>query len=375
MSHVAKALGVLIGVIAASGLANAQDMRKMSILTGPEGGTYHRFGKDIAEVVRRECGADIEVRTSQGSLDNLARLRNEPYTQMAIVQQDVLDYVRLSQNRDPTLKEWIEKFKYVLPLYREEVHIVARRAAGLRTIADLRGKSVAVGEVRSGTLLTATLIRFQALEKTGMRSPAIDIGPREGILRLLGLEPGERVDAVFYVAGQPVPLLSGLDDRITERHLAQLSLVAVPSTSVSKRYSPAEFSKSTYRWLDRAVETVAVRAVLIAYDFKGQQCDNVAMTARLIKENLEELRERIGHEKWRDVGLDAEVPGWQPYGCVATRLSTPFDGCRFVKDEEKRPPADTPRASIDCSQVCSARERKQNALACMVCQDRLGLEK
>ena len=116
MPHVAKALGVLIVVIVLSGLANAQDMRKMSILTGPEGGTYYRFGKDIAEVVRRECGADLEVRPSQGSLDNLARLRSEPYAQMAIVQQDVLDYVLLSESRDPTLKEWIEKFKYVVPL-------------------------------------------------------------------------------------------------------------------------------------------------------------------------------------------------------------------------------------------------------------------
>ena len=376
MPHVAKALGVLIVVIVLSGLANAQDMRKMSILTGPEGGTYYRFGKDIAEVVRRECGADLEVRPSQGSLDNLARLRSEPYAQMAIVQQDVLDYVLLSESRDPTLKEWIEKFKYVVPLYREEVHIVALRSAGLRTIADLRDKRVAVGEARSGTLLTATLIRFQAIEKDRARFSAIGIGAREGLLRLLGLEAGDRVDAVFYVAGQPVPLLSGLDDRITQKHLAQLSLVAIPEDKVSQRYNPAKFTKAAYPWLDRAVETVAVRAVLIAYDFKGQQCDNVAMAARLIKENLDELRERMGHEKWRDVDLDAPVPGWQPYACVTARMSTPLDRCQFLDREKTRPSvaATPPSASTDCSQACNVRDKNYNALACQLCRDTQAME-
>lgn len=358
MAHVTKTLGVLIGVIALCGLANAQDMRNMSILTGPKGGTYHRFGQDIARVIRKECGALLEVRTSQGSLDNLERLRNEPYTQMAIVQQDVLEYLRLSKDRDPTLKEWTEKFKYVFPLYREEVHIVARRDSGLHTFTDLRGRPIAIGAERSGTYLTATLLLWKAGLLSAIKEAKI--GPREGVLRLLHLEPGApRVDAVFYVAGKPVPLLSGTDARLAEEQLAQLSVVAIPrNSSLGVQYGPAQLTGRDYPWLDLAVETVAVRAVLIAYNFRGRQCDNVAMVARLIKENLDELR-RSGHEKWRDVDPDATVPGWERYACVERRMWSRLDACRFVTD--------------DCHRSCEGSER--NALACMLCQDKGNLRK
>jgi TRAP transporter TAXI family solute receptor len=393
MSHVGKTLGVLIGVIAVSlscgsvlpgsfspfsfwtGRAHAQDMRKMAILTGPEGGTYHRFGKDIAAVVKQECGADLEVRTTKGSLANLARLHKEPFTQLAIVQQDVLDFVRLSKG-NPEIEKWIDRFRYVLPLHREEVHVIARRHGRIRTVADLRGRRVAVGDGGSGTFLTATLFRLQAIDKGRDRMTAVGIGAREGLMRLLGLEGGERVDAVFYVAGQPVPLLAGLDERITERHLARLSLVAIPSTHVSERYAPARLSPEAYPWLDGAVETVSVRAVLIAYDFKGPQCDNVAMAARLIEENLDELRERLGHPKWRTVDPDAEVPGWERYACVAARQSTPIEGCRFTQEATSRPArVKPPGVSSDCSRECNVRAPDYNPLTCQLCTNILEHER
>jgi TRAP transporter TAXI family solute receptor len=148
------------------------------------------------------CRATLDVRGSQGSLDNLARLRTEPFAQLAIVQQDVLAYMLLNKSRNTTINDWVDKFRYVLPLYREEVHIIARRDAGLRTLDDLAGKRVAVGEPRSGTNLTATIL-LQAPDCC--RASAIKevpIGAREGVLRLLDARGDGRG---FHVAGQPVP--------------------------------------------------------------------------------------------------------------------------------------------------------------------------
>ena len=111
MVRVLEALGIPVGLIcmiAFSCHAAAQDMGNMSILSGPEGGTYHRFGLDIGTVVKKVCRADLEVRASQGSLDNLARLRNEPFAQLAIVQQDVLAYVLLNKSRHPTINDWVD---------------------------------------------------------------------------------------------------------------------------------------------------------------------------------------------------------------------------------------------------------------------------
>jgi TRAP transporter TAXI family solute receptor len=363
MAHVAKALGVPVGIFIGamallSSCALAQEMLNISILTGAEGGTYHRFGRDIGAVVKKICSADIEVRASQGSIDNLGRLRSEPFAQLAIVQQDTLDYVLVSKGRSPTIQNWVSSFRYVAPLYREEVHIIVRRDAGLRTLGDLAGKRVAVGEPRSGTNLTATVILDRAGLRAGIKE--IEIGAREGILSLVGPRSGARVDAVFYVAGQPVPLLSGVDPEITSRQLAQLSFASIPKNPAPQLYAPAELTRSTYPWLDRAVETVSARAVLITYDFKSGQCENVAMVARLIADNLDELR-RTGHEKWRDVDLGASVHGWQQSPCVVKHMSTPIAACRFLNQRE-------PLAN--CRRACDPRG---NALECLFCQDKAEL--
>jgi TRAP transporter TAXI family solute receptor len=354
-------MGLLVGVIALSCHGAAQDMGNMSILTGPDGGTYYRFGVDMGAVIKKVCRADLEVRSSQGSLDNLARLRSEPFAQLAIVQQDALAYVLLNKGRHPTIADWVDKFRYVLPLYREEVHIVVRRDAGLRTLADLAGKSVAVGEPRSGTNLTATLLLKAAglLEGPSAVKEA-QIGAREGIQRLLDARDGARIDAVFYVAGQPVPLLSGADSAITEKQLSLLSLVSIPDNPAKSLYSEARLTRSTYPWLDRAVETVAVRAVLITYDYKGLQCDNVAMAARLVADNLDELQ-RFGHQKWRDVNLAAAIQGWDRSPCVNRRVATGINACRFLHD------GDQPSISAACRRACAP---GGNALECLLCQDK-----
>lgn len=371
MRRIATALqlatAILTSAMACAGAVEAQAMRDMSILTGADGGTYHRFGRDIATVLKKVCRADLDVRPSQGSLENLDRLQNEPFAQLAIVQQDVLDYVLLNKGRSPTVKKYVDSFRYVLPLYREEVHIVIRRGAGIATLADLAGKSVAVGETGSGTNLTATVL----LINTGLSrrlKAVLEIGPREGILRLLGLEAGAPVDAVFYVAGQPVPLLSGADPRITPDRLGQLSLVAIPKSPVPRLYAAARFTPETYNWLDRPVDTISVRAVLITYNYKGGQCDNVAMTERLIKDQLEELQ-RFGHPKWHHVNIDAAVDGCQRYACVEKRQSTPIDACRFVADGD-RPGG----PAVDCREACDARELKRNALRCLLCRDKAALQ-
>jgi TRAP-type uncharacterized transport system substrate-binding protein len=305
------------------------------------------------------------VHVSEGSLANLKRLRTDPDTQLAIVQQDVLDYVRLAQQSDPRIKEWIAKYKYVHALYPEEVHIVVRRDSGLRTLGDLGGRRIVTGEPGSGTSLTASLI-LSGLP--GFKE--VQIGVRDGILRLLGLTGGERVDAVVYVAGKPVPLLTGDDGAIKERHLKELTFVRIPKGEVPSRYDAADLSPTVYRWLDRTIDTVSVRAVLIAYDFQREQCANIAMVARLIRDNLHEL-ERIGHNKWRDVKLDATVPGWERYGCVSYGLTARREGCRFSDWDGKDGPPPV-RSPVDaCSDHCGP---SGNPLVCMLCKDKQQLK-
>ena len=74
----------------------------LAIMTGGKKGTYYQFGLNLKELVK---SADIRLRVnnSTGSIENLYAVYQRPYTQMGIVQSDVLAFVSRLQS-DPVLK-------------------------------------------------------------------------------------------------------------------------------------------------------------------------------------------------------------------------------------------------------------------------------
>jgi hypothetical protein len=63
------------------------------------------------------------------------------------------------------------------------------------------------------------------------------------------------------------------------------------------------------------VSTVAVKAVLVSYDFRQRDCDLVGKFGQLLAANLDWLK-RNGHPKWKAVDLDYPLKGWEQYDCV-----------------------------------------------------------
>jgi TRAP transporter TAXI family solute receptor len=318
----------LLAAILSSGIVQAQEMRDMSILTGKNTGTYFRFGQDIAQVIRKDCGTEIAVKESQGSLANLQRLRHEVHSQLAIVQQDSLDYLRTAAGSDPKLQAIARSIRYVFPLYAEEVHLVTTKGSGIRKLKDIAGKRVAVGEGESGTYLTASFILL--LSRIDVKQ--VEIAQTEGLRRLLlpASDPN-KIDALFYVAGTPVKLFTE-----TKALRDQLAGVTIDDPDVLQRYSPAQLTSEDYAWIPDKVDTVGVRSVLMTYDFQKDQCQNVGMVANRLKANLTVLKNETGHPKWAEVDIRAPLPGWQPYSCVTKYIDHEVgqDGerqCAFVE--------------------------------------------
>lgn len=291
----------------------SQSMRNMSILTGGRDGTYIKFGQNIREIIAQECGSDLQVKESEGSLDNLRRLRYEPFTQLAIVQSDALEFLKLSAETSKELRDQADNFRYVFSLYPEQVHLLTRHDTNIRNIRDLRGRRVAIGSPKSGTNLTSTLL----LRRIGIDVNESRIGGRDALELLLSTNPAERIDAMFYVIGKPAPLFSEDDPRFSNLRLVE---IADPAIETYGKYNEAIISSSDYSWVQGDVKTVSVTAALISFDFRGDQCENVGMIAALIKRNIEGLQRQFGHPAWNAVDLNAPVPGWQRYDCVTKRL-------------------------------------------------------
>lgn len=252
------ALFALFALIAGGPCAQAQEMRHLSILTGSKGGTYYRFGEDIAGVIRRECTAELRVKESNGSLANLQRLRREEAAQLAIVQQDTLEYLKEAAPEDAKLQDIIQKIRYVFPLYAEEVHLITTAGSGITDVSHLRGKRVAVGDLESGTYLTATFI----LLLSQVAVTPVEIGEIPALERLL-LPDGasNKIDAMFFVTGKPVTLLTGRKDA------NRLALVNIRNPAVLQKYEAARITSNDYRWLTQSVDTVKVMSVLMSFDF------------------------------------------------------------------------------------------------------------
>ncbi len=286
-------------------IATAAQAVSMSIVTGSTKGTYYQFGLNLAQLLKPH-GIVLRVFPSNGSVENIYAVYKRPNTQLGIVQADVLAFVsRVGTN--PVLKEIAKKIRMVFPLYNEEVHLLGR--AGLKGFADLAGKRVAIGKNGSGTYLTARLL----FELSGVQPAQMPtIGTDDALAQL----KAGRIDAMFYVAGYPVKLLS--DEVGPQDHLALLPIAAPKITDF---YPRTTIPAGTYAWQKAAVATVAVKAVLVSYDFRHYHCENVGRVGRLVYTNLDWLRQH-GHPKWQAVDLNYTLKGWKQYDCVARKLAT-----------------------------------------------------
>ena len=271
----------------------------MGMVTGGPKGTYYQFGLNLAQLVASQ-GITLKVANSNGSVENVYAVFKRPDTQMGIVQSDVLAFV-LKVQSDPVLKKIAQKIKMIYPLYNEEVHLL-----GTSNIADfdqLEGKKVAIGQEGSGTYLTAKLL----FEVSGV-TPAelVNIAPEEA----LPLLKAGQLDALFYVAGYPVKLFN---EQVSKED--NLALIPILNKSVIEFYPQSTIPENTYAWQPKTVDSVAVKAVLISYDFKMANCRNVGRFADILLNNLEWLKEN-GHPKWNSVDLDYPLKGWEQYECV-----------------------------------------------------------
>ncbi|MEP2031371.1 MAG: TAXI family TRAP transporter solute-binding subunit [Paracoccaceae bacterium] len=305
----------LVLAVAPNHKVQAQEFEK-NILTGGPNGTYIQIGRDLAAVASN-CGLNYAVQESAGSLENFLGVRKRRHTQLGIVQSDVLEYLNTFSSEDPDIARAIFGVRIAFPLYNEEVHILASR--DLASLVDLNGRRVAVGVEDSGTFLTASLVLDLANVQPAER---VTINATESLQSLLAGE----IDAFFYVAGAPTKLFQS-----EEIDAARFHLLPINDPTLSSVYVPTSIPAGTYKFQTEATEVVAVKAVLMTYDYSPtrnayhrESCKSVSDLSKLILTNFSQLQE-VGHPKWRSVDLNDIPPGWDIGNCVNAGLQENYE--------------------------------------------------
>lgn len=319
---------------------------KKNIKTGGSSGTYIQIGRDLAGL-ERQCGLTLNVLESAGSLENFVAVRRRPNTQFGIVQSDVLEYFKTYQKNDPEMQRAISGVRIMFPLYNEEVHILTKRE--ITTLAELQGRRVAIGKKDSGTFLTSTLV-LDIMQLKVDRQP---IGATDGLAKLLNGE----IDAMFYVAGAPTKLFANpaIDG-------ARFHLLSVNEPLLKASYVSSPIAAGTYPFQTEDVEAIAVKAVLMTYEYsveknryQRESCRAVSDLSYLMLTNFERLKAE-GHPKWKDVDLSDLPPGWRVGDCVKTGMAADYK----IQCTSPLTNADAKRAPLDDEYLKLLKQRLKN---------------
>jgi len=218
-------------LLAAARGASAQGpaTRNLIVGAGPIGGTYFPVASLIATAISnppggRPCDAGgscgvpgliAEAIATQGSVENIKRMA-EGTLDAALAQADIAAAALAGD--EIFAGRPVTGLRAAANLFPETVHIVARRDRGLDSIADLRGRTVSLGEAGSGTLpLARALLNAYGLGRRDIVAEYVSPQAASHKLR------EGTLDAFIMVAGQPAPLLVGL--------ARQLEIELLPVTS------------------------------------------------------------------------------------------------------------------------------------------------
>ena len=271
---------------------------RLLMVTGGTSGTYYAYGGIIATMLSNKLpNVEITANTSGASAAN-ARSLNNGEAELAILQNDVLDYAfngieMLSDDGGmPTLRT-------IATLYPEVVQIVATKSSGIAWVADLKGKRVCVGDAGSGTEANAR----QVLAAYGLDFS--DLGKVENLSfgdAATAMQNGT-IDASFTTAGVPNPAITELN--------SSTNIVIIPIDGAEAAGMMADYPfYSKFTIPDDAygipgVETVAILATLACT--KDLDEDLVYELTKTLFENQAELA--AGHAKGNELSAQSAVQG------------------------------------------------------------------
>ena len=262
----------------------------LKFTTGGDQGTYYAFGSVLAGQVTNSTATNVTAITSGGSKANIQALADGD-AELGFVQSDVMAY---GYNGTRLFDAPETGFSTVAALYMEQVQIVTLDP-NIKSVADLAGKTVSVGDAGSG-------VNFNAVDILGVYGLDVskDINP---VYESFGTSAeslqDNKIDAAFVVAGAPttaVTTLAASKDvylvSLDDEHIAQLQ-------ELSPYYSKAVISADTYNMPEDAV-TVAVGAVVIARDDVAE--DDVYNFVSTVFESKDEISS--SHAKGAELDLD-----------------------------------------------------------------------
>jgi uncharacterized protein len=352
-------LAVAAAVLGGTALAATLDeLQFFRIGTAATTGTYFQIGGVLASALSRAPGTrDCEhggscgvpglvavAQATQGSVQNVAAVSGGQL-EAALAQSDISYWAYIGaspvQHRCGNSKEEasirntglaslkgkpLKNLRAIASLYPEDVHIVLPAESPIKSLRELKGKRVALGEPESGTLADARLVLDAAgLSECEMKAEYLRL-PEAADALAQG-----RIDAFFMVSGYPVPAITDVAATVPTR------LLPIPADVVDRLTHKFAFMGAdtipggSYPNIDEATPTVSTKALFIVReDLSGDLV--YAITKALWSDATRRLLE-TAHPAGKRIKLANAFEG----------VAIPFHpgAARFYREAGMKLPADT----------------------------------
>ena len=254
LSRVLSLLGAA-GVAATLTLAGTtvQAQQFFRIGTGGTAGTYYPVGGMIANAVSQPGKIVATAQATNGSVANVNGVVGGAM-ESGFSQADVATWAYTGKGVWEG-KPAVTGLRLIANLYPESVHIVARKGSGIKTVADLKGKRVALDEPGSGTLINArTILAAYGIKESDIKPEYIKPNQAGDKLK------DGALDAFFFTGGAPAGAIAELASSGAGIDLIPIDGAAADAIRKADGFFAVDvIAADTYKGIP-AVKTLAVGA-------------------------------------------------------------------------------------------------------------------
>ena len=254
---------------------------QITIATGNSTGVYYALGGGLASLISANTTPKATAAETGASVQNIQQLVAGEYDVAFSLADTAADAVR-GQGAFTGPQE----IQALARIYSNYTHVVVQRSAGVRTVADLRGKRVSTGSPKSGTEVIANRL----LQAAGL-DPERDIqAQRLELGKTIDAMKDGSIDAFVWSGGLPTggvtDLFTSAGDRV---EFIDISDLLPKMKEVNPVYAEGAIPASAYGTPSDVSTIVVPNLLLVRTDFPAN--DACAITRLMFdkKADLEKV--------------------------------------------------------------------------------------
>ncbi len=266
-----------------------------------------KMASELSSILDDGKNLHVIPMVTRGASSNVHALLYMRGVDLAIINSDSLAHYK-KENNIPNLSS---RINYITQLYLSELHVIAR--PGIKSLDDLKGKVVNFNTKGTAGAFSGPRIFERLGVKVSEKFISNDVALQQ-------MQESDEISAVVYVTGKPVNSLKN-----TKWPKGFHLLPVNYSTKLTDHYLPTSLTSKDYPGLmseGSRVPTVAVPTLLAVYNWKttSKRYLKVERFIQYMLKHWKTFQKPPFHEKWRNINLNANIPGWKRFPAMQDQL-------------------------------------------------------